>query len=185
MKRREFLDTCAVGLTVGAGATGESKTARAAAQRDADWAKLKEAARQHFLEGKRSCSESILLAGCHALGIESKLIPDIALGLAGGIGLQGDTCGALTGSALVISLAVAEKETQDPAKKKARTLQAAGRVHRQFKQRFGDARCRALCGLDLTTPEGMKELMKGVKEQKCAQFVEAAAELVASELESL
>jgi C_GCAxxG_C_C family probable redox protein len=124
------------------------------------------------------------MAGCEALGIQSDLVPDIALGLAGGIGLQGETCGVLSGCAMVLSLAVAEKEKDYP-KKKMQTLQAVGRVHKAFRQRLGRADCRSLSGLDLTTPEGRKKLQEGVKEQVCAGYVRAGCELLAKELQAL
>jgi C_GCAxxG_C_C family probable redox protein len=145
---------------------------------------LAKIASEHFLVGKRACSESILMAGCEALGIRSELIPDIALGLAGGLGHQGDTCGVLTGAAMVLSLAIARKEN-DYARKKMRILQAAGHVHSEFKKQFECTHCRDLCGLDLTTEEGRKKLMEGVRAQKCAQFVEVGARMLARELEAL
>ena len=123
------------------------------------------------------------MAGCEALGIKSGLVPDIALGLAGGVGGQGDTCGVLTAAAMVLSLAIARKETEYP-KKKMRIVQAVGRVHSEFKKQFGCTDCRTLCGLDLTTEEGRKKLAEGVRVQKCAKFVEAGAKLVARELDA-
>jgi C_GCAxxG_C_C family probable redox protein len=153
-------------------------------KRNIDPAEFCKATHQHFIPGKLTCGESILMAGCQALAIKSKLVPDIALGLAGGIGLQGETCGVLTGCALVLSLAVAEKEKEYP-KKKMQTFQAAGRVHKAFKERFGRTDCRSLCGLDLTTPEGRKKLEEGVKEKVCAKYVHVGSELLAKELQTL
>lgn len=187
MKRREFLRNCTAGLIAGGGSLSMLPTARAGeqpAKRDIDPAEFCRTTHQHFIPGKLTCCESILIAGCQALGIESDLVPDIALGLAGGIGLQGDTCGMLTGSALVISLAVAQKEKDYP-KKKMQTFQAVGRVHKAFKKRFGTTKCRSLCGLDLTTPEGRKKLEGGVKEKICTRYVHVGSELLAKELQTL
>ena len=185
MKRREFLEDCAAGVTVAIGSWAAA-SAVAGAETDAgpqiDAGRITKSALNRFLSEKRTCCESILMAGCETLGIKSDLVPDIALGLAGGVGLQGDTCGVLTGSALVLSLAIAKKETDYP-KKKMRTLQAVGRVHSKFKKQFGCTNCRSLCGLDLTTAEGNRRLAEGVKTQKCAKFVEAGANLLARELE--
>jgi len=155
--------------------------AEAEARSQIDAEKLAKSALNHFLPEKRTCCESILMAGCEALAIKSDLIPDIALGLAGGVGLQGDICGVLSAAAMVLSLAVAAKET-DYTKKKARTLQAVGRLHREFKRQCACTDCRSLCGLDLTTAEGMRKLAEGVKTRKCAKFVEVGARLLAQEL---
>ena len=187
MKRREFLKTCAAGVTVGAVSLPLLQTARAGAEarkRNIDPDKLSETAYQHFIPGKRTCGESILMAGCEALGVKSNLVPDFALGLAGGIGLQGQTCAVLTGSALVLSLAVGKRE-KEYAKKKMQTFEVVGRVYNAFKKRFGNTDCRSLCGLDLTKPEGRNKLKESVKEQTCARFVRVGSELLAKELQGL
>lgn len=124
------------------------------------------------------------MAGCEVLDIQSDLVPDIALGLAGGVGLQGETCGVITGSAMVLSLAVATEETEY-AKKKMRTLEGVGRLHRAFRDQFGHTECRSLSGLDLTTPQGRQTLVQSVKAHKCSKCVKAGAELLAKELQSI
>lgn len=174
-------------MTMGAASLPFMKTAHAQGgtkKRNIDPAKMAETAYQFFIPGKRTCSESILKAGCEALGIKSDLIPDIALGLAGGIGLQGKTCGVLTSSALVLSLAVAQNEKEYPKKKMA-TLQAVGRMYKAFEECVGDTRCRALCDLDLTTPEGRKKLQTKVKKETCTRYVKVGSELLAKELQKL
>ncbi len=150
-------------------------------KRNIDPDKLSKTAYQHFIPGKLTCCESILMAGCEALGVKSDLVPDIALGLAGGIGLQGKTCGVLSGCAMVLSLAIAQKES-GYSKKKMSTLQAVARIYRAFKEELGDTECRPLCGQDLTTPVGRKKLQESVKEQTCARFVQIGSELLAAKL---
>ena len=187
MKRRKFLKTYMARMAVGAASLPLLQTAYAGEQkteRVIDVDKFCERAYEQFIPGKRTCCESILMTGCEVLAIQSELVPDIALGLAGGVGLQGEICGVLTACALVLSLAVAQKEMEYP-EKKMRTLQAAGRVHNGFKKQFGKTDCRSLCGLDLTTPEGRKKLEEIVKEQTCTKFVQAACELLARELQNL
>jgi len=187
MKRREFLKTCAAGVTVGVASSSVMRTARADREvgwRNVDPDRLAKTAYQHFIPGKLTCCESILIAGCEALEIKNDLVPDIALGLAGGIGLQGKTCGVLTGCALVLSLAIAQMEKEYPKKKMA-TLQAVGRVYNAFKEQLGNTECRPLCGLDLTTPEGRKKLQESIKEQTCTRFVQVGSELLAKELQKL
>jgi len=185
MKRRQFLETSAASLAAAAslGAAPAAYGTEASVEKLNSADRLARTAGEHFLVGHRACSESILMAGCEALGIKSELVPDIALGLAGGVGLQGDACGVLTSAAMVLSLAIAGKETEYP-KKKMRIAQAAGRVHSEFKKQFGCTDCRTLCGLDLTTEEGRKKLAEGVKVQKCAKFVEGGAKLLARELDA-
>jgi C_GCAxxG_C_C family probable redox protein len=186
MRRRDFVKGCTLGSVLGGSLLEGPPTLQAAdakQQAAIDPEELAKTAAGHFAAGKRTCCESILMAGCEALGIQSDLVPDIALGLAGGVGFQGETCGVLTGSALVLSLAVAQKETQtEYPKRMMRTLEAVGRVHKAFKEEFGHSDCRSLCGLDLTTPEGRQKLKEGVRAQKCTKFVQVGARLLANEL---
>ena len=187
MDRRDFLKTCGAGAMATSGLTAaiDSQAACGAdGKRSIDPDKLEETAYRHFIPGKLTCCESILLAGCEALGIESDLVPDISLGLGGGVGFQGDTCGVLTSTAMVVSLAVASKE-KNYAKKKMQAVQAAGRIYCAFKEQFGAADCRSLCGLDLTTLEGRKKLAETVKAQRCAELVRTGAQLLAKELQGI
>jgi len=185
MKRREFLTSCVTGVTVSAASLPLLSITHAGikeGKRNIDPDKLYQTAHQHFIPGKLTCCESILMAGCELLDVKSDLVPDVALGLAGGIGLQGKTCGVITGCAMVLSLAIAQREKEYPKKKMA-TLQAVGRIYNAFKERLGSTECRTLCGLDLTTPEGRKKLQESIKEQTCTKFVQVGSELLAIELE--
>jgi C_GCAxxG_C_C family probable redox protein len=185
MERRQFLSTCGLGMALGSGAWGQIRTEKAETKSDGTGTKqLSAAAFEYFIPRKLTCSESLLWAGCDCLGIKSDLVPDIALGLAGGVGLQGKTCGVLTGSAMVLSLAIAAQE-KDYKKKKMSTLQAVGRMHKAFVQKFNHADCRSLCGLDLTTAGGRKEMTRHVKADTCAEYVRAGAELLAQELNTI
>jgi len=188
MKRRDFLRAGLVGPAAAAVASGPGSNLQAAEKRapvgKVDPDKLATEAIKHFLPGKRTCGEAIVMAGCDALGIKSDLVPDIALGLAGGVGLQGKTCGCVTASAMVLGLAVAAGES-DYKKKKMRTLRAVGQLYKRFEKRFGTTGCRKISGLDLTTPEGRKRLETVVKEAKCSQVVEAAARMLAEAIQTV
>ena len=110
MERRQMLKTCVVAAT----AAGVTLTPTARAERKTfapiNSEKMIATALECLTTVGQGCCESILSAGCQALGIESDLVPDIAMGLAGGVGLRGRICGLLTGSSMVVSLAVAKKE---------------------------------------------------------------------------
>jgi C_GCAxxG_C_C family probable redox protein len=138
-------------------------------------------ASQLFVENRLTCSEACLLSGAEALGVESPLLPNIALGLGGGIGGQGDVCGAVAGSAMALSLAAAQKATDYVGQKKL-VMPAAARFYRKFVQQCGSARCADICGLDLTTQDGIARLAAGVRDEKCAPAVAAAARILAEEL---
>jgi C_GCAxxG_C_C family probable redox protein len=181
MERREFLkSSLKMGAVIVAGSalvnSPASAVQKAATPMDPD--SVAEAALKHFLPGKKTCVESMLLAGADALGIESPLIPDIGLGIAGGVGLQGRTCGAILGAAMVASILMGQKESDYDKKKKA-ALGAAAKIFNEFEKKHGTTDCRKLTGLDLTTPEGKAKLKASVKQETCSQFVDTGARLLA------
>jgi C_GCAxxG_C_C family probable redox protein len=187
MNRREFcmlgVGSAATAGVIGLGklALGERKgPARIACDADA----LAAEAVRVFLPCGRSCGEAVLAAGCKALAIDDKLAPDVALGLAGGVGLQGDVCGVLSGSALVIGLAAARQHSEYARKRKV-TMAVVGKLYRDFEKRFGSVECRMLCGLDLTTPEGMAAMKATVKKKVCAKLVDAGARMLAACLQQV
>ena len=185
MERRAFIKACAAC----AAATGSSfilaKKSHAKIGTEIsstiDCKELTKKALKYFTQENRACSESVLMAGCECLGVKSDIIPDIAFGLAGGIGMQGKTCGAVTGSAMVLSLAAAQKK--DPMIK-MKAIEAVGRLYTNFEKKLGTASCKELTGIDLTTEEGRKAI-QSVKESKCVPAVQTACELLTNELANI
>jgi len=184
MDRREFMKLCSTALVAGTLTSGLPSIADELKQANIDPEEFAKLAYEHFIPGKLTCCESILLAGCEVLGIKSELVPDITLGLAGGVGFQGEICGVITGAAMVLSLAIAEKETNYD-KKKMVTLNVVGQLHNSFKEKFGCTDCQTLSGLDLTTPEGKKKLAEGVKAQVCSNYVTEGAKMLALKLQGI
>jgi len=187
VERREFLkNSLKTGAAIVAGSTLVSSSALAAENKTApiDPDSMSKAAREHFLPGGKTCVESMLLAGADALGIKTPVIPDIGLGVAGGIGLQGRTCGVIIGAAMVAGMAIGPKESEYKKKKMA-SLSAAGKIFKAFETKHGSTDCRKLCGLDLTTPEGRKKLQASVKKDTCSQYVDTAARLMADMLNNV
>jgi C_GCAxxG_C_C family probable redox protein len=139
-----------------------------------------------FLSAGLTCSEAILQAGCEALGIEDPLVPGIALGLGGGVGQQGATCGILTGAALCISAAII-RTRPDTAyqEKKRRVMAATGTVFRAFQAEFGQTECRRICGLDLRAPTVTAGAKATIRVRVCAPRLAACARVLAGVLNEL
>jgi C_GCAxxG_C_C family probable redox protein len=151
------------------------------ANKQIDMEQVARRATQYFVEQGRSCSEACLMAGAEALGIESPLLPEIAVGFAGGIGMQGDVCGAVAGCAMALSLAAAQRAKDYPGQKKL-AVPAAARLYRTFAEHCGSVQCADICGLDLTTQDGIAKLKSGVRDEKCVPAVAKAARLLGEEL---
>jgi C_GCAxxG_C_C family probable redox protein len=120
----------------------------------------------------------VLLAVCKATGWDCGCIPRIASGLGGGVGRQGEVCGALTGGVLAVGLVHGRDRAQETEAKNAVHAKAG-----QFVQRFaevnGALRCRDLIGLDVSSEEGVQEYYaRNLLEEKCLGIVSNAVRVV-------
>ena len=88
------------------------------------------------------------------IGIEIK--PEIAYCFAGGIGNTGSVCGAVAGAVMAIGL---KKGRADTMEEGLRTLAVAQEFRRRFEAEMETISCRELTGVDLTTEDGLKQLM--------------------------
>jgi C_GCAxxG_C_C family probable redox protein len=115
---------------------------------------------------------------CQELGfeVENTVIPQIASGFAGGIGNTGAVCGAVVGAVMAISLTQKRAETIEEM---FANLQMAAEFRRRFEDKMGTIHCRELTGADLTTDQGIEELMNSdIAETVCFPAVMTAYELV-------
>jgi C_GCAxxG_C_C family probable redox protein len=115
---------------------------------------------------------------CQEFGIEveNDVMPQIAVGFAGGIGNTGAVCGAVVGGVMAIGLTQGRGETMEEMMGK---LALPREFRRRFEAEMGHIGCRELTGVDLTTEEGMKQSREnGTFERVCAPAVAAAYRLV-------
>jgi C_GCAxxG_C_C family probable redox protein len=108
-----------------------------------------------------------LLAVGKSVGFEGDYAPRVASGLGGGIGHEGELCGALTGGVLAVSLHFGSDDPQDNDAK-AVTYERSAEYVRRFAMANGAKRCRKLTGVNLRSAEGREafRLLK-VKEHIC------------------
>ena len=112
---------------------------------------------------------------CQELGIESPLIPRMASAFGGGMGGLGSVCGAVSGAMIAIGLVHGRDEPWQP---REQVYDLARKVYRGFQEEMGSTICRDLTGLDLTTPEGVKEIYSsGIGMRVCLPAVAAAYRL--------
>ena len=132
---------------------------------------IEEAAKRNFDSGF-NCAESVLLAVSNELnsaeGVDSKVIPRIATGFGGGIGRNGDICGALMGGVIAISLALGRDK---PEQDREPCYPAVDQFYNDFRTRFGSCRCRELTNLNLKTPEGAAAYKIEVHADVCTPMV--------------
>ena len=136
---------------------------------------LVEGVRRDFDSGF-NCAESVLLAVSRYSELVThgpdSLIPRIGTGFGGGIARNGDTCGALTGGVIAISLAFGRSK---PEESREPCYSVVDRFYNEFVRTFGTCRCRELTGIDLKKPESSDAHRARIHHERCASLVEWAA----------
>ena len=113
---------------------------------------------------------------CQEFGIESNVIPQIATCFAGGLGNTGSVCGAVIGAVMAIGL---KRGRSDDLQEMLRTLAVGQEFRRRFEAEMETISCRELTGIDLTTEEGIEQLMSSdIPQTVCFPAVGVAYRLV-------
>ncbi|MDH7568422.1 MAG: C-GCAxxG-C-C family protein [Armatimonadota bacterium] len=129
-----------------------------------------EKAARHFAAGF-NCAQSVLLPYAEEAGLSCDQAARLASALGGGMGRAGETCGAVSGAAVVIGLLLGPAHPADRAAKE-RCYAAARRFVHAFQQRHRGLRCRELLGVDIGTPEGRRSFHEHrMVETHCTHFV--------------
>ena len=128
--------------------------------------------------GDFNCAQSVFSSYSSDFGLDKNTALKIATGFGGGMGRNQRTCGAVTGSYMVLGLSYGmdlkgDKDARD------RTYQYINEFSYRFKNQFGSLICKELLGCDLNTPEGNEYYEKNnFFETKCFQYVKKAAEIL-------
>lgn len=127
-----------------------------------------------------NCAQSVLSTFSDFLEMDQEQLKSVSVGFGGGMGMQMETCGAVTGAYMVFSI-YASKKTDDNAVAKAESAQLIRDFSKRFADIEGSTSCKTLMGVDLLTEEGMQEAKdKGLFDKVCAKCVGTAAGIVES-----
>lgn len=112
-----------------------------------------EVAESKFMEGY-NCAQSVLFSFCDELGLDADSALKLSCGFGGGMGRQGEICGAVSGGIMALGLKFGRGKNDQ----RAETDLAYSKI-RKFMNRFsakhGSCLCRELLsGCDLTTEDG-------------------------------
>ena len=112
---------------------------------------IKKEAVERFRSGY-SCSQSVLASMADELNIDVRILENVASGFGGGMGHMQETCGAVTGSFMAISLYCGSKYDDNNEKKEESYI-----MIREFNKRFISMHkttcCKDLIKYDLESPE--------------------------------
>lgn len=112
----------------------------------------------------------MLLAVSQAKELECDCIPRIATGLAGGVGMQGEYCGALMGGVLIIGALHGVDFPDDEIKYAC--YAKTGQFVQAFRATNGSTHCRELIEIDLTVGDPYQTYKAlNLKEKVCTGVV--------------
>ena len=126
-----------------------------------------------------NCAQTVFSLFAPDMGIDEKTALKIASGFGGGMACA-ETCGAVTGSYMVIGMKHGH-DSSDPDKK-ANTKQQIQKFNENFRKEHGSLICKELTGFDVSTPEGSFAAQEeGVFVTKCREFVKTACLILEKE----
>lgn len=127
---------------------------------------IKEKAIKNFTEKKYNCCQAVVCAYCEENGIDDETIFKMTEGF--GLGMaQKDTCGAVTGMYMALSMQNSAGDKENPPKTKLDTYEKIRNYSAAFEEMCGSIYCREL-----------KSVKDGKQIVSCITCVEKAAELV-------
>ena len=129
--------------------------------------------------GGYNCAQSVFFAFLEDLEIDQDTALKVASGFGGGMGRQGEVCGAVTGGIMALGAKHGRGEKEDPTAADV-TYAKTREFMAQFASKHGSCLCRELLnGCDLATEEGQAAFReKDLKNKVCTPCVQSAVEMV-------
>lgn len=134
-------------------------------------------AEDYFKKGY-NCAEALCRAVAEKCQIGCESIPNIATPFGGGIGGKGSVCGCLSGGVMGIGLLYGRSEATDMERKK-QAYQKAKQFFDKFVEKYGTTNCLDLCGVDISTEEGLKRFHDDNIRDECAKYVREVGDILA------
>ena len=100
-----------------------------------------------------NCAQAVLTAYSEEMKFDNNLALSLSCGFGGGMGRLQETCGAVTGSFMVLGIFNCKKLTDNKDRKEA-TYSMIQKFSQEFKQINGTTDCLELHKCDLKTEEG-------------------------------
>jgi C_GCAxxG_C_C family probable redox protein len=118
-----------------------------------------------------NCAQAVLTAYSDDLNFDNDLALSISCGFGGGMGRLQETCGAVTGSFMVLSIYNSKKFT-DNKDKKEETYSMIQEFSNNFTSIHGSMDCKSLLNCDLKTKEGQQYIEENnLTEKVCEKCI--------------
>lgn len=130
-----------------------------------------------------SCSQSLLVSRTGQFGLPDETALKLSAAFGGGMGREGQVCGAASGALMVIGLARGQTGPEQ-REAKEHTYQLTRRFLAEFARRTGALHCSDLLGCQIGTPEGMQQAQEqDLFKTVCPKLVAEASQILSEILE--
>jgi C_GCAxxG_C_C family probable redox protein len=141
-----------------------------------------EKAAQLFAAGY-SCSQAVFVSRAERYDLPTETALKLSAAFGGGLGRQGEICGAASGALMVIGLENGQTTPEDKAAKE-HTYELVRRFSAEFIRRTGALHCSELLGCQIGTPEGMQYAQeKALFATVCPKLVAEASQILSEMLD--
>lgn len=124
-----------------------------------------------------NCAQSVYAACGEGGGMSEAQRLAVAAAFGGGMGRQGEVCGALTGALMALGEKASARIAADRVAGRDEVYAQAKALIEEFRAAHTAIDCRTLTGCRLDTPEGHKAFAeRSVRERVCVKLVAFAAE---------
>lgn len=136
-----------------------------------------EKANQLFAAGY-SCSQAVLAAHAERYNLPDAVAFKLSAAFGGGMGRQGEVCGAVSGALMVIGLENGHTLPDDKTAKE-HTYELTRQFCAEFSRRTGGLHCNELLGCQIDTPEGLRQAQeKNMFKTVCPGLVAEASKIL-------
>ncbi|MHA1951999.1 MAG: C-GCAxxG-C-C family (seleno)protein [Candidatus Thorarchaeota archaeon] len=137
-----------------------------------------ETAVDYFVNKNHNCAQSVMRAVLEKYDLNYEEATASMAGLGGGVGLQGDTCGAVTGAVAALGV-LNSREFKDFEKHKQASYISGAKFVYKFKKKFETVKCDDLTGITMTDEQARNEFdEKGEFYVICPKYLEEAVRII-------
>lgn len=132
-----------------------------------------EQAKQLFLSGL-NCSQSVAMAFCDEMNMDSETVKKLVIGFGGGMGRLREVCGAVSGMVFVLSALYGDKGRTE-------VYSMVQTVAKEYEKANGSIVCRELLGMapkQIDSPIPEERTKEYYKKRPCAELCRIAADIL-------
>lgn len=152
--------------------------------KDPDWPARMRARAHHNVTHFESCTQSILAAFMHELGIGNPMVLRAAGGMHGGM-VSSLTCGIVSAGSMVLGLLMGRERLEEGMDGIFPIVIPEQEMVARLSERLGATSCREISGVDFTDLQQAIQFMSSGENSKCFEHVAEGAEEIAQFLQDL